>query len=166
VPVKFGSLFVAASKYQYSFGESAGRGRTLFCPYRSLSMKKIKIIPIKILKAHERVSRKNLEKIKLQIRHDGCIKDSIILDRDNFIILDGHHRTKALNDLGYKKIPAVLVDYHDKKVRVVSRRKNIMITKESIITTALSKKLYPCKTSKHFIPGRPRAINIKLEKLI
>jgi len=129
-------------------------------------MGKIKILPIKKLLIHERINRCRLAEVKSWFERDGFVKNPIIIDQENFIILDGHHRVRALIELGYNKIPAVLVDYFSQAIRVGSRRKNIKVSKCSIIRRALIGKPYPHKTSKHFIPDRPKLINIKLEKLI
>jgi len=130
-----------------------------------LSKNMIKIITIKKLKAHEKTDGINFAKVKKAIRQKGYFTKPIIVDDKNFIILDGHHRTKALLNLGYKKIPALLVDYQNPKIKVVGRRKNIKINKRIVIKNALAKKLFPYKTSKHLVPNRPAKFEIKLEKL-
>lgn len=128
-------------------------------------MKNIKIINIQLLRAHEKTNQTNLKKVKKSIIKSGYFNTPIIIDKDNFIILDGHHRTQALNDLGYKKIPVLAVDYNDKKIRVTSRRKNYIVNKEEVIKRGLTNKLYPYKTSKHFIPLRPKLNKVSLDKL-
>jgi hypothetical protein len=128
-------------------------------------MEKVKIVAIADLKPHEEIILENLEKIKEKIYAKGCLINPIIVDRDNLIILDGHHRVRALELLGYEKVPAYLVDYFDKKIKVAQRRPEIPITKEIIVKKALSGQVFPCKTSKHFIPNRPKRINTPLHKL-
>lgn len=126
----------------------------------------IKIIEIKNLKAHERTDRINLERVRAKIKQAKYFTCPIIVDKNNFIILDGHHRTLALTKLGFTKIPVLMVNYCDKKIRVFSRRENYKITKEIIIKNALASKLLPKKTSKHLIPNRPKNFKINLEKLL
>lgn len=128
-------------------------------------MSKIKVIAIKKLKAHEKVNKSNLNKVKESILKVGYINNPIIVDQNNFIILDGHHRTKALSDLGCKKIPVFFVDYKNKNIRVISRRKNYIVNKDNVIKVALSNKLYPHKTTKHYIPLRSKSIKFELAKL-
>ena len=128
-------------------------------------MGEIKIIPIADLKPHEEIIPENLEKVKEKIREKGYLINPIIIDQDNFVILDGHHRAKALKLLGYKNIPAYAVDYFDKDIKVFQRRPEIPISKEIIIKKALAGEVFPCKTSKHQIPKRPMRMNIPLEKL-
>lgn len=129
-------------------------------------MKKIRIISIKKLRVHERINRQNLRKIKQTLIAAGQFTKPIVVDDKYFVILDGHHRTQALKDFGLNKIPAYLVDYYNKKIKLTTRRKKIKVSKQDIINRALNRKPYPCKTSKHDIPGQPIKLNIKLCKLI
>ena len=126
----------------------------------------IKLIEIKKLKNHEKTDQKNLLKVKQLIFKNKYFTNPIIVDRKTLVILDGHHRTEILKILGYKKIPALLVDYNDKRIKVFSRRSRIKINKQKIIKRALTKKLFPYKTSKHLIPNRPANLKIKLTKLV
>lgn len=128
-------------------------------------MGEIKIISIADLRPHEEIIPENLERVKEKIRDKGYLINPIIVDRDNLVILDGHHRVKALKLLGYKKIPAYTVNYFDKKIKVLQRRPEIPVTKEIIIKKALAGKVFPCKTSKHIIPERPMRLNVSLEIL-
>jgi hypothetical protein len=53
----------------------------------------------------------------------SCIKNTrsiypIIVDRSTYLILDGHHRYYASLALKIRKIPALLVDYMDPRIKV------------------------------------------------
>jgi L-serine kinase (ADP) len=128
-------------------------------------MRKIKIVPINKLKFHEQTDKQNLKRIVGNIRKDGCVKDPIVIEKDNFIILDGHHRAKALDMLGYKKIPAYVVNYFNKEIEVLQRRPEIEVSKEIVVEMAMTGKVFPHKTTKHLIPNRPTNLNIALESL-
>lgn len=129
-------------------------------------MGEIKIILIAELKPHEQTIPENLEKVKNKIHKNGYLINPIIIDQDDLVILDGHHWAKALEALGYKKVPAYMVDYFDNEIKVFQRRPEIPISKEIIIKKALAGEIFPCKTSKHFIPRRPKRINVSLNELI
>lgn len=125
----------------------------------------IKYLKIKDLHPHEKTDSRNLTMVIHKILARGYIKNPVVVDKDRKIILDGHHRVKALSELGYKKIPVFLVDYLDAKIIVIPRRKKIKINKQLIIEKVLSKRLFPYKTSKHLIPHRPKGINTSLWRL-
>ncbi|OGY45821.1 MAG: hypothetical protein A2744_00230 [Candidatus Buchananbacteria bacterium RIFCSPHIGHO2_01_FULL_44_11] len=125
----------------------------------------IKLVNLEKLKAHERVGKNRLAEAKKIISSNRFFTKPIVVEKEHLIILDGHHRAEALKDLGYRKIPAYLVDYADKKIKVSSRRRGRIINKNLIIKRALSGQLYPFRTSRHLILNRPKNFKIKLSKL-
>ncbi len=108
-------------------------------------------IGIEELREHEEIRPHYLEELKNEILSDGILKMPIAVDRNTYIILDGHHRLHALKKIGCKKIPAILVDYHSEEIQVIPWREDEKITKEMVIQTALSGKRMAPKTSKHMI---------------
>ncbi|MBT3704975.1 ParB N-terminal domain-containing protein [Candidatus Peregrinibacteria bacterium] len=119
-------------------------------------------ISIKKLVPHEETDEKNLEKVKKAIKRAGFVMEPIIVERKNFIILDGHHRTKILKEWGHREIPVLLVDYFDENILVFPRKKGIMVSKEVITKNALNNQLFPFKTSRHVILDKPDNIYFKL----
>lgn len=129
--------------------------------------KNIDLVNINLLKMHERTNPKRLSKIFDELKSLGYLKNPIIIDKKTYVILDGHHRFSALRKLGIRKIPCFLVDYQSRQIRVFLRRKTTLtkLLKEVVINKGLTQKLLPYKTTRHFLPFRPRHINIKLANL-
>jgi hypothetical protein len=69
----------------------------------NFDMIQVKIVPIKKLKAHEKVNRKNLIKVRSQILNSGYAKNPIMVAAKYYVILDGHHRTRALLDFALRQ---------------------------------------------------------------
>ena len=111
----------------------------------------IVFIRIEELREHEEIRPDYLDELKNEILSDGILKMPIAVDRDTYIILDGHHRLHALKRIGCKKIPVILVDYQSAEVEVIPWREGEKVTKEMIIDTALTGKRMAPKTSKHMI---------------
>jgi hypothetical protein len=111
----------------------------------------IVFIRIEELREHEEIRPNYLEELKNEILSDGMLKMPIAVDRDTYIILDGHHRLHALKKIGCKKIPVILVDYQSPEIEVIPWREGEKITKEMIIDTALTGKRMRPKTSRHMI---------------
>jgi hypothetical protein len=111
----------------------------------------IVFIRIEELREHEEIRPNYLEELKNEILSDGILKMPIAVDRDTYIILDGHHRLHALKRIGCKKIPVILVDYQSAEIEVIPWREGEKITKEMIIDTALTGKRMRPKTSRHMI---------------
>lgn len=84
----------------------------------------------------------------------------VVVEKTNFVILDGHHRVKAFEFLGIKKIPCLLVDYFSEEIKVFQRRQEISVTKKTVLENALKGKLYPNKTTNHVL--EKFRINFKL----
>lgn len=128
---------------------------------------KIRNINIEKIKEHEAVYKSNLIKIKSMIIKAGVFREPIIVDKTTLVVLDGHHRLNSCRLLGLKKIPCLTVDYlTDKKIKVASRRNNILIDKNTVIKMGLSSHVFPHKTTKHFIPNRIKNLKIPLELLL
>jgi hypothetical protein len=111
----------------------------------------LKVVEIKKLRAHENVEETRLKSLIEEIRKDGCIKKAIAADLNTSVIIDGHHRTKALTELGCKNIPVVLVDYFSPILKVVSWESNSVFPKEIVIKSGLSGNLLPPRTTKHLV---------------
>jgi len=132
------------------------------------------LIDLEALKEHEEIRPDYLEELKNEILFDGILKMPIAVDKNTFIILDGHHRLHALKKIGCKRIPVILFDYQSPEIEVLPHREGETVTKEMIIETALTGGRMPPKTSKHMIMIKGElkhisiletVINIPLEKL-
>jgi len=124
-------------------------------------------IEIKKIRDHEAVDEDHLEEIKARICHSGIFKEPIVVDKKTLVVLDGHHRLNSCRRLGFKKIPCLVVNYlTDRKIKVVSRRKNIFVNKNEVIKMGLSDRVFPKKTTKHFIPGRIKNLKIPIKLLL
>lgn len=129
--------------------------------------KKFVLLPVKKLKPHERIRRERVEELMRKIREKKAFTKPIIVEENHFVILDGHHRFAALKKMGAKLIPAYLLNYNSKEVRVFLRRKEMRekLIKDCILRTALSGKVFPHKTTRHLIKDRPQRIKVALREL-
>ncbi len=128
---------------------------------------RINLININKLISHEMVSQRKLKQVREDLLIKGYVKNPVVVDIKNNIILDGHHRIAALKQLGANKAPVFLVNYRDKKIKVSLRRKEFKFIdiKQAVINYCLQGKIFPSKTTKHLINNRPRNINYKISKL-
>jgi len=126
----------------------------------------LSLIDIESLKIHEMINLRHLCDLQKQISKDGCIKVPIIVDKKSLVVLDGHHRLNCCKNLGFKKIPCMLVDYiADPEIRVYSRRKSFEITKKIVVAAGLTGSLFPQKTTRHFVPYKFKNVFIPLTYL-
>jgi len=81
-------------------------------------LQNVRILPISSLKLHEETQRELTEKIKRMVRGSHLIKNPIIVERGSHVVLDGTHRVKAFQELGYKNALCQLVDYSSPELKV------------------------------------------------
>lgn len=130
-------------------------------------MRKLKLVSLYSLKRHEEIFYDRLFEVLAKIKKDGFVRNPVVADFKTRVILDGHHRVMALKMLGLSKCPVFFVDYFSKSVRMFPRRKELgAITKEDVIKMGLSKKVFPSKTTRHYIKDRRRGVFVGLERLI
>ncbi len=115
------------------------------------------LVAIGLLKPHEQTQQKRLHRLIAIMRKQGAVYKPIIVDKHSLVILDGHHRCKALKQLGAELVPAYLVDYGSRAVKVKPRRK-IQVSKRDVLATGLGSKPYPPKTTRH-------TLNFKLPRI-
>jgi len=126
---------------------------------------RLKLLDIKRLIPHEDVSEKRLKNLKEILIDDGVLKRPVIVDDTSLVILDGHHRCQALLDLGYRYIPILLVRYYSSMINIYRWRRNIEVSKESVIERGQNGNLYPNRTSRHILLFRIPYVNVRLESL-
>ena len=81
---------------------------------------RLSVIEVEELKPHEEVIDEVVEKLSREISADGEVRDPLIVDQDDYIILDGMHRFSALKRLGCRFAPCCLLDYDSPKIKVGS----------------------------------------------
>jgi hypothetical protein len=135
---------------------------------------KIALVPIDELRPHEKGSPLYLELLKQEILKDGILKYPVIADGETNVILDGMHRWLVLKSLGYKYVPAMLVNESQRpKIRVGRRRIHRYQTGfegeipfSEVISTGLNGRLMQPRSTRHFFPfSALRLINYPLRLL-
>ncbi|PCE33083.1 ParB N-terminal domain-containing protein [Burkholderia ubonensis] len=94
------------------------------------------------------------------MQYSGLWRVPIILERDSFAVMDGHHRLAAAHALGLSRIPALRLEY--RQVEVVASRDGFVVTPEEIVARARGGRLYPQKTTRHLFPSPIPNCNISL----
>ena len=128
----------------------------------------VELVDINWLKAHEQVKDKRVDKLKEMTLKWGGYTKPLLVDILTGSILDGHHRHKVGIILNLKRLPVILCDYindDDIKLEIWPNCEKDEITKEEVISMALSEKLFPPKTSRHLLSDNLPPIHISLKIL-
>ena len=81
---------------------------------------RLSLLGIDELKPHEEVVEKNVKSLADEIQAQGEVRDPLIVDQDDYVILDGMHRFSSLKALKCRFAPCCLLDYDDEKIKVGS----------------------------------------------
>ena len=92
-----------------------------------------------------------------EILSTGMLDKPIVVDVHSKTIIDGHHRYNVFRNLGFMEIPVIYVDYFHPSIVIHSATN---VTKEDVVTAALSGKKFPPKTTRHMLVKGSRTIHI------
>lgn len=81
-------------------------------------IKSLHIRPIRNLILHEETIDELTNKLKKVMETSNYFTNPVIVDKTTNIVLDGVHRVRALDELGYKNIVCQLVDYGSPEIKV------------------------------------------------
>lgn len=103
----------------------SGKGKVIIkLPKTVIPVKHVEpvLIDVDKLLPHEEIVPGRLKDLIEKIRSEGVVDMPIIVTpipgTDKYLVVDGHHRWAAVKELGYKKIPAIIIDYFDENVKL------------------------------------------------
>lgn len=104
-----------------------------------------------------------LPALKEKILAEGIWRVPITVEKNSFVVMDGHHRLQTAKSLGLTLIPCVMLSYEN--VVVESRRADMLVTPKEIIRRGLAGDLYPAKSTRHIFSSE-YSCYIPLDELI
>ncbi len=120
---------------------------------------------LELLKPIENYVELRKDLVLKKILGDDVWIKPIIVEKENHLVLDGHHRFQAALEIGLKKIPVFYTSYNDKNVIIWSLKRTEYVSKNIVIKRALAGEIYPHKTVKHNFPFVVGNCNIPLKEL-
>jgi hypothetical protein len=122
------------------------------------------ILPLDQLREHEEIDVGDLEHLVVILRTAGVVQEPLLVAEHSYVILNGHHRYRALRAMGATGAPAWLIDYDDARVALGRWSPGPPITKAEVVDRARSGRLFPPKTTRHRLhfdlPARPTELAV------
>jgi len=81
---------------------------------------KIALLELHLLKPHEEVIDSLVRKLSNEMESEREVRDPLIIDEKDHVILDGMHRFNSLKRLGCRFAPCCLIDYDNPEIKVES----------------------------------------------
>lgn len=122
------------------------------------------LVVVSSLKPHEEHDPENVRVVLHSMLRSGLWSHPVLVERDNYVILDGHHRIAAAQQIGLILVPAIIADYED--VVLQARSEDLDLTKNDVLNAALSGKLFPVKTTRHIWQREQSAAAIDIRSLM
>ncbi len=129
----------------------------------------VELVPVAKLQPHEETITKKVDELEKVTKRWRAYVLPLVVDRNTWTILDGHHRHQVAIRMGLICLPCVLVDYVEDdsiELDVWPNCGRDSITKEEVISHADQAVLLPPKTSRHRLPDYLPPIAIPLSRLL
>jgi hypothetical protein len=79
---------------------------------------RLSLVDIDALKPHEETIDQAVRALSKEMRIEGMVRDPLMVDQDELVVLDGMHRCSALRMLKCRFVPCCLLDYDSGLVKV------------------------------------------------
>lgn len=112
---------------------------------------KVSLLNIYLIKPHEMYIEERVRAIMEDLTRRGVLVKPVVVERGEFVLLDGHHRLEALKRLSISVVPAVIVDYWDPRIVVKSWVDGATYSKLEVVRRALRGDLFPPHTTRHVV---------------
>ncbi|MFC3612443.1 ParB N-terminal domain-containing protein [Lutimaribacter marinistellae] len=126
---------------------------------------RIEIFPLEKIRPTEEYSRSHTENLRGEIEITGVWTHPLLIDRDRYALMDGHHRYHAARALGLTTVPVILLSYDDPAVELKSWRPGQTYTPDMIWEICNSGKLLPMKSTRHIIHAQLPFSRVPLAQL-
>jgi hypothetical protein len=128
---------------------------------------RFRLVLLRDLVDHEEIEPRKVDALVRDFRRTRVVADPIWVDARSGVVLNGHHRVAALRRLGAARAPAWVVDYRSPVVRLERWDVGPPIAKDDVLRRAAEGRLFPPKTTRHFVdadlPPRSTPLDVLLE---
>lgn len=125
----------------------------------------ITTLPITQLRASEEIDLERARMLTEVIAEEGRWRQPILVERDQSVIMDGHHRHFCAIALDLSFVPCVILSYDDPNLEVTYWRDGTPVDVGRIIKAGVSGDLMRLKTTRHRLQSPLPSCSIDLNDL-
>ena len=125
----------------------------------------MKLVKVQLLNPIEDFSPVRVDNMMKKMVKAGVWKRPICIEKNNFLVLDGHHRFEVAKKMNLKYIPCAFFEYEDPNLTIYSLREEEEVHKELVIKRGTEGDIYPYKTVKHVFPSKVKDINMLISEI-
>lgn len=109
------------------------------------------LVPHKKLRATEKINIWRARSLAQKIKSEGVWSVPILVEKDHFVVMDGHHRLWAAQELGLRQVPCVLTGYDNPYLSLTSWVGGKGVTPDTVVSAGISGALLDYKTTRHIL---------------
>jgi hypothetical protein len=98
---------------------------------------RLSLVDIDALKPHEEVIETSVDLLSREIQKEGLVRDPLLVDQEDNVILDGMHRFSSLKTLKCRFAPTCLLDYDNPQIKVGSWSRLFTVDNPAAFATKL-----------------------------
>lgn len=123
------------------------------------------LLPISTVIQSEAVDEASVRRLASLIRQSGVWTHPIPVCRETGLVMDGNHRLRAAEYLGFARIPVYSLSYGDARVQVYHRSDGSAFELSRLASVIATKSPLPYKTTRHVFEPPLAVASISIELL-
>jgi len=119
--------------------------------FRTSAGDEVILLPPSLIRPHERHDEALALALAAKIAREAIWTSPLVVEAQDFVLLDGHHRLRAARLLDLASVPVVVIAYDDPRITLVPWRVKESWSRDAVIEHARAGRLLPPKTTRHVL---------------
>jgi hypothetical protein len=133
--------------------------------FRTSAGDEVLLLPPSLIRPHERHDEAFALALAAKIAREALWTSPLVVEAQDFVLLDGHHRLRAAQLLDLASVPVVVIAYDDPRITLVPWRVKESWSRDAVIEHARAGRLLPPKTTRHVLDPEIGETAIPLQPL-
>jgi hypothetical protein len=120
-------------------------------PFRTSAGDEVLLLPPSLIRPHEKHDEALALALAAKIAREAVWTVPLVVEAQDFVLLDGHLRLRAAQLLDLASVPVVVMAYDDPRITLVPWRVKETWSREAVVEHARAGRLLPPKTTRHVL---------------